>query len=452
MVKEIKRIALINPKRPLKQDNFKTFQLFERNAERLKLWFAPPLSLLTIASLTPSDIEVKIIDEHFEEIDFDEEYDLVGITAMTQQAFRAYEIADEFHRKNITVVMGGIHASVLPDEALERVNTVFIGEAEDLWQVYLEELHLGTERKIYKNDKLFDLKKSVLPRYELINFERFNNLTSYFKFLPVQATRGCPHDCSFCITTQFYGKKIRKKEIDQIINEIKYLKKYSNNTLLLFVDDNLFVDRVFAKSLLRELIPLNIKYIAQSDVKVAEDPELLRLAYLSGCMMIFIGFESINMQTLGEINVNSWKMRQLKNYPKAIKKIQENGIVVFGAFVIGFRNDNLSTFENIRNFVLQNHIPGQFTLLTPLPGSKIYDQFKAEGRLINDAFWNKCSFFDMTFKHDYMNKEDAENEIIKIHDDIFNEENTMMRNFHMVKIYKSLSQRWIVDPSPKERE
>ncbi len=340
--------------------------------------------------------------------------------------------------------MGGIHASVLPYEALNHVHNVFIGEAEELWQIYLEDLKSGKERKIYKNDRLFDLKKSILPRYELINFELFNNLTTYFKFLPVQASRGCPHDCSFCVTTKFYGKKIRKKEIDQIISEIKYLKKHSNNALLLFVDDNLFVDRVFAKSLLRELIPLNIKYIAQSDVKVADDSELLRLAYLSGCMMIFIGFESINIQALSEINVNGWKMRQLQNYPLAIKRIQENGIVVFGAFIIGFKNDNLSTFEQIKNFVIQNNIPGQFTLLTPLPGSQLYEQYKVAGSLINDTFWDKCSFFDMTFKHDILSKEEAENEIIAIHDEIFNEENSMKRNFHMIKIYKKLPQRWIV--------
>ena len=444
MHKEIKKIALINPKRPLHEDNIKTYEMFERNKERLKLWFAPPLSLLTIASLTPSNIEVKIIDEHFEEIDFNQEYDIVGITAMTQQAFRAYEIADRFNRRNTVVVMGGIHASVLPYEALNHVHTVFIGEAEELWQSYLEELKSGKERRIYKNDKLFNLKKSVLPSYELINFELFDNLTSYFKFLPVQAGRGCPHDCSFCITTKFYGKKIRTKEIDQIISEIEYLKTFSNNSLLLFVDDNLFVDRVFAKSLLRELIPLKIKYIAQSDVKVADDSELLKFAYLSGCVMIFIGFESIDMQALREINVNSWKMRQLHNYPLAIKKIQENGMVVFGAFVIGFKNDNVKTFENIKDFVIENNIPGQFTLLTPLPGSQIYDQFKAEGRLINEVFWDKCSFFDMTFKHDNLSTEEAENGIIRIHDEVFNEENSLKRNYQMIKNYKELPPRWIL--------
>jgi radical SAM superfamily enzyme YgiQ (UPF0313 family) len=179
-------------------------------------------------------------------------------------------------------------------------------------------------------------------------------------------------------------------------------------------------------------------------VKVADDPELLSLAYLSGCMMIFIGFESIDMKALGEINVNAWKKKQLQNYPTAIRRIQENGIVVFGAFIAGFKGDDLSTFGAIRDFVIQNHIPGQFTLLTPLPGSQLYEQYKAEGRLTNEKFWDKCSFFDMTFKHDNFNSVEAEHEIIKLHDEIFNEENTMNRNLHMMKIYKNLPQRWIL--------
>lgn len=445
MQKQIKKLALINPKNQTQTDSNGIYKMLERNKEHLKLWFAPPLSLLTLASYTPDKIETIIIDEHFEKINFDEDFDLIGITAMTQQANRAYEIADEFKRRNVTVAMGGIHSSVLPEEALKHVDTVFVGEAEELWQIYLEDLKSGRERKLYKNNGFYDLKKSLTPRYELINYDNYNQLNTHFKFIPVQATRGCPHDCSFCVTTKFYGKKIRKKEIGQIVKDIQHLNKYSPNSLLLFVDDNFFVDRQFAKSVLRELIPLKIKYIAQSDVKVAEDEELLRLAYQSGCMMIFIGFESLNPMSLGDINANAFKMKQYHNYSTAIKKIQENGMVVFGAFVIGFDNDDLSTFQNIREFVLKHNIPGQFTLLTPLPGSHIYNIFKAEGRLIKENFWNNCSFFNMTFKHDYLSKEEAEREIIQLHDEIFSEENSLKRNLHMMKIYKELPPRWMAE-------
>jgi len=443
MKKLLRKIALINPKRSLSKENPRIFDMLERNSDNLKLWFAPPLNLLVIASLTPKNIEVKIIDEHFEDINFDEDFDLIGITAMTQQVIRAYEIAKEFKSRNKTVVMGGIHATILPDEALQHVDTVIIGEAEELWNEYLHDFTNKKEKPQYKSTELFNLKKSVTPRYDLINYEQFNNSTSYFKFLPVQATRGCPHDCSFCVTSRIYGKKIRKKEIKLVVEEIKYLKECSNNALLLFVDDNFFVDRKYARSLLIELIPLKIKYIAQSDISIANDPELLQLAYLSGCSMIFIGFESIAPQSINTINHNAWKMKQVAKYPEAIKIIQDNGIVVFGAFVIGFENDNLSTFESILDFILKNNIPGQFTLLTPLPGTREYEKMDQEKCLIQKAFWDKCSFFNMTFKHKNMSIEEAEEKIIWLHDQVFKPEICLQRNLHMMKKYKNLPQRWL---------
>jgi radical SAM superfamily enzyme YgiQ (UPF0313 family) len=444
MDRKIKKIAFINPKRSLSQENQEIYKMFERNKDYLKLWFAPPLSLLVIASLTPKEFEVKIIDEHFEEIDFDADYDLIGLTAMTQQALRAYEIAGEFKLRNKTVVMGGIHATILTDEVLQHVDTVIAGEAEELWGKYLEDLSAGNAKEVYRSDNLFNLKKAITPSYDFINFSHFNEATSYFRFLPVQATRGCPHDCSFCITSKYYGRRIRKKNISQVVLEIKYLKECSNNSLLLFVDDNLFVDRKFAYSLLKELIPLKIKYIAQSDVKIADDPELLRLAYLSGCVMLFIGFESINPVSINHINANSWKMKQISRYPESIKKIQENGIVVFGAFIIGFENDTLSTFDDICDFVTKNKIPAQFTLLTPLPGSREYEKLEKTGKLTSKVFWNKCSFFSMTFNHANLSIEEAERKIIWLHDQVFKKDVALQRNLNMINIYKNLPPRWVL--------
>jgi radical SAM superfamily enzyme YgiQ (UPF0313 family) len=441
-MKKIERIALINPNKSLQEENFKLFEMFKRNETYLKRWFSPPLSLIVIASLTPENIEVTVIDEHFEEIDFDQTYDIVGLTAMSQQAYRAYEIADIFRKKNIPVVMGGIHATIMPEEALKHVDTVFIGESEELWGQFLIDFHAGKVKKRYRNEVHFDLTKSLIPRYDLINYEQFKKYDNCFKFLPIQATRGCPHDCSFCVVSKFYGKKIRKKPIKQVVNEIMYLKKLNYDSLLFFTDDNLFVDRKYSKELLKALIPLKIKYIGLSDVKMADDDELLKLAYLSGCLIIFVGFESIESDALNEVNSNNWKMQQLQNYKEAINKIQNNGIVVFGGFVMGFKNDDLSTFDHVKDFVLEHKIAAQFTLLTPLPGSRVYDQFKSEGRLIQETFWDKCSFFDMTFRHDNMSKEDAENKMIWLHDEVFKEENVMKRNKHMMEIYKKLPPRW----------
>lgn len=442
MQKPIKKIALINPRRSLTGGSQAIQDMFEKNRDYLKLWYSPPLSLLVIASLTPEKYEVILIDEHFESIDFEADYDLIGITAMTQQANRAYEIANEFRARNKYVVMGGIHATILSEEALNHVDSVFVGEAEELWVPFLNDLENGIENRIYKSDKLFNLTEATTPSYKLVNFEHFNAANNYFRFMPVQATRGCPHDCSFCVTSKFYGRHIREKKIDQIIKEIIFLKECSNNSLILFVDDNLFVDRKYARQLLIELIPLKIKYIAQSDIRIANDSELLKLAYLSGCTMVFIGLESIDEHSINHVNENSWKMKQVKHYADSIKIIQENGIVVFGAFVIGFENDNLSTFDHIHDFVIENKIPAQFTLLTPLPGTREYENMEKEGLLINKLFWDKCSFFNLTFHHKNFNPTEAENKIIWLHNEIFNEENSVKRNLHMVKIYKNLPQRW----------
>lgn len=438
----IKKLALISPKTPLKRENPEIYNMFQRNRDRLKPWLAPPLNLLTIAALTPSDIEIKVIDEHYESIDFDEAFDLVGITAMTQQAFRAYEIAGEFRNRNIPVVMGGIHASVMPGEALEHVDTVFIGEAEETWPVFLDEFKSGQEKRTYRPMHHYNLSLSPVPKYDLLNFNAFRDADSYFNYIPIQATRGCPHDCSFCVVTKLYGGAIRKKSIAHVVEEIEYLRKFNNDSLILFADDNLFVDKKYAKELLKALIPLKIKYFAQTDISIAEDDELLQLAYQSGCHIAFIGFESLRPDSLGEINRNKWKMKQVEKYTNSIKKIQENGIVAFGAFVIGFSNDDLSVFDEISEFTIANHMPGQFTLATPIPGSRLYESLDAEGKLFNKVFWNQCNFYNLVFSHDKISRDEAQTSLIKLYETVFDDENTLKRLMYMKNMYKKLPPRW----------
>lgn len=441
MKRKIKKIALICPRKKIHECD-PSYSLFESGKELIKLWYTPPLSLLIIASLTPKDIEITIIDEYIEEIDFNICYDLIGLTAMTQQCNRAYEIASIFKSKGIPVVMGGIHATVCPDEALQHVDAIFRGESERLWPRFLSDFENGIENKIYMDTEPFDLAMSVLPRYDLLNYEKFKNENRYFKFLPINATRGCPHDCNFCVVSQFYGKKIRRKPIEKIVEEIKEIQRLNYDSAFLFVDDNLFCDRKYAKELLNAIIPLKIRYYCQTDVKIADDPELLKLIYRSGCVFVLIGFESIDPQSLKGLNSNSWKFKQLQNYEKAIDIIQSNGLVVYGAFIVGFETDTLATFDSVKNFMLKNNITGQFTFLTPLPGSKIYEQMKLEGRLLNEVFWDKANFFNLTIKHNYLDKEEAERKIISAHEEVHSTENVAIRGRHMMGIYKKLPPRW----------
>lgn len=442
MKKELRKIVLINPKKPLQNINPRIHRMFERNKDVLKPWAAPPLNLLTIAAFTPHEIEVQVIDEHYEQIDFNIDADLIGLTAMTHQAKRAYEIAKIFRERNIPVVMGGIHASVLPEEALLNVNTVFIGEAEDTWENYLKDLQLGQEKRIYKNEKLYDLLEPKIPRYDLVNYEAFKNNNDYFNHIPVQATRGCPHNCNFCTVSKLYGTSIRKKNINQIIREIENLKSNNDKSLVFFVDDNLFVDKVFAKSLLTALNPLKIKYIVQSDISVADDSELLNLAYKSGCEFIFVGLESLCIESLSEINKSKWKMKKAKQYTEGIKKIQKNGIFAFGAFIMGFEHDNLGTFTRVKEFVINNNLPAQFTLLTPIPGSRLFTELKEQDRLLQDTQWDKYGFFNLVFKHKNFSPDEAEEALIDLYDEVFNQENSFKRFKYMKDIYKNLPQRW----------
>jgi radical SAM superfamily enzyme YgiQ (UPF0313 family) len=442
LARTVKKIALINPSTYASSEKH-IYEMYKRNINNYKPYLSPPLSLLTIASHTPKDIQIKLIDENIETIDFNEEFDLVGITAMTQQAFRAYEIAGEFKKKNIPVVMGGIHASVLPEEALLHVDSVFIGESEEQWKVYIQDLRAKREKRIYQAESLFNFENSLVPKYELINYNVLKSKDSFIRLIPVQATRGCPHDCSFCIVPEFYGRCVRKKSISQVIKEIEYLKDLNYDSLLLFVDDNLFVDRKYIKALMKELMPLKISYIAQTDIKVANDNELLELAYRSGCVLMLIGFESIDSTNLSEINTNKWKMKQRDSYTENISKIQKNGIIVFGSFIIGFENDDFGTFEKIRDFVLENKISAHFTILTALPGSRLYKQYKKANRFMKDVFWDDLSFYNLNFKHEHINKEMTEKGIVWLYDEVYNDINAMNRYRHMMEFYKKLQGRWI---------
>jgi len=195
--------------------------------------------------------------------------------------------------------------------------------------------------------------------------------------------------------------------------------------------------------LLKALIPLKIKYFAQTDISIAEDDELLKLAYQSGCHIAFIGFESLRAESLGEINRNKWKMKQVEKYAQSIKKIQENGIVAFGAFVIGFQNDDLTVFDEISDFTVQNNMPGQFTLATPIPGSRLYESLHSEGKLFNQVFWNECNFYNLVFRHDKLSKKEAQESLINLYETVFNDENTLKRLMYMKNMYKKLPPRWM---------
>jgi radical SAM superfamily enzyme YgiQ (UPF0313 family) len=441
-IRKLNHICLISPKRTIWSKTDRIKNVLEERSNLLKPWYSPNLSILTIVGLTPSNIEVSYIDEDFEEIDFNIHYDMVGISAMTQQVTRGYEIAKEFRRRGTYVAMGGIHASVLPDEVLKWVDTVIIGEAEDLWPQFLEDFKENREKRSYKQPegKFVDLTKSPVPSYDFLkNKNYFKNPKYFYNLIPVQVSRGCPHNCEFCLVTKCYGNKFRKKTIEQVTLEINKIKECFPGKTIMFADDNLFIDRKYARELMILLKELRIRWVAQSDISIGEHEDLIKLAYESGGLFLLIGFESINPENLKTMNNNSWKCKQLANYPINIERIQTHGIIVFGSFIFGLDNDDKNVFNDVVQFMDENNITGQLTIATPLPGSRLLERLKQEDRLIEkEPFWDKCTFFDVLYKPKKMTVDELEEGFIWAYKQLFNEKSFAGRARYLKEMYKNI--------------
>lgn len=431
----VMKLALINPMEVLIGDeNF--MSLF--NDLSKKYVFRPKFSgfglgLLVVASLTPPEFMIEIIDENFDQIPFDNDYDLVGITANTSQAIRAYEIADRFRKRGNTVVIGGIHATVLPYEAKEHADTVLIGEAENSWPLLLEDYKHNRLKPFYKQEKVVDLRLSPLPRYDLLKPENYTVVW-------VQTTRGCPHDCEFCAASRVYGRNYRKKTVDQILREIELIKRIWDRPQVSFADDNMFVDRNHSTVLLNRLRELNIKYFAQSDISIAEDENFLRLLKDSGCNILFIGLETLSKEGLRQINNNKWKARYLEKYEKYVERIQTIGIGVMGAFVIGLDTDTISIFDRIAEFVIKNNLYAmQLTILTPLPGSRLRERLLGENRIANVNDWTKYTCNDINIIPRNMTAEQLREGFFLIHRRVYGDEACTQRMKYFKEIYNKIA-------------
>lgn len=357
--------------------------MYHRVGELLKFEkaFIPAITMPTLAALTPEDIEVVIIDEHVDEIDFDAAVDLVGITSHTFAASRAYEIADEFRRRKVPVVLGGIHPTVLPEEAKEHADSVVIGEVEDIWEKVISDFRAGGLQAFYKAP-LPDLQRLVIPRIHSINLKKYQKMPfSDLPTIPLETSRGCPFACDFCLVTQFYGSRHRVKPVDNVIKEITAI----GARYYFFCDVNIGADKKRARELFRALAPLKIKWAGQFNIAAAEDPEMLRLAKESGCYAAYLGIESISAGSLNSVNK---KMNRVEEYAEQLKVFHQCGIPVHASFVFGLDGDDERTIDQTVEFVDRNRIDKvTYYFLYPLPGTRQYDRLKAEGRMVNDHYW-----------------------------------------------------------------
>lgn len=399
----------------------------------------PSLSLLILASLTPDDIAVDYVEvpdvSQIKELNLG--YDLVAITSYSAQIYEAYELARRYREAKIPVIIGGPHVTAEPEEAKKYTDSVAIGEAEPLWPKILEDFKDDNLQPFYreKSPGTYNLSASPLPKYDLLAAENYNRIT-------VQTSRGCPHDCEFCAGSKLFGGGFRQKPVNLIIREIEKIKEKWSNPFIEFADDNTFVDRQWAKDFLKALIPLKIRWFTETDISVADDEEILKLMYHSGCYQLLIGLESTNKDSLNGIDTHNWKLKRSGKYLDAINKIQSNGMTVNGCFIAGLDGDTPDIFKEIREFIKKSGlIEAQVTVLTPYPGTPLYRRLKSEGRLLKDTYWDRCTMFDINFKPKNMTIEQLDEGLLWLFGEIYSEEEYLKRKRHYMDIIKNLPKR-----------
>jgi radical SAM superfamily enzyme YgiQ (UPF0313 family) len=339
-----------------------------------------PLGLMYLAACTPEEVEIRLIDENTERLDFTEVPDLVGITTMTATAPRAYEIASRYREMGSKVVLGGVHASMLPEEALQYADTVVIGEAEGTWPQVVADAQAGRLQPIYKQEEFLDFSRPIKPRRDLIDPKRYWCANS------VQVSRGCPHACNFCSVTAFNGHKVRMRDVDSVLEEVETLTRgnLSRRRIVAFVDDNIAGRPAQAKELFRALIPHKIRWGSQASIDMARDEELVALAAESGCQFLFIGLETTSAAALKEMGKRQNKAEQ---YEEGLRLLRKYGIQVMGAFVFGFDSDDETVFADTLDFAMRNKIQvAQFAALVPYPGTRLYKQTVEEER-VEPGYW-----------------------------------------------------------------
>jgi radical SAM superfamily enzyme YgiQ (UPF0313 family) len=349
----------------------------------------PPLSLAYVAAMTPENWEVKILDENFDKFEF-EEADLVAITAFTSNITRAYEIAGIYRERNIKVIIGGIHASMLPDEALQYANSVLVGEAEGIWDKVISDFENNSLQERYVGPQIDLTNFDVIPRHDLLH-------PGYF-WHSVQTSRGCPFDCHFCSVSRHMGKRYRQRSAVDVLEELESI----NGEYITFVDDNLIgyteESRKRAAEIFTGMIDrgLGKKWWMQTSINAAEDERVIELAAKSGCMFVFIGFETLKNNMLKDMNKGINLKTGVDNYKKVIDTFHKYGIAVLGAFIVGNDHESSCYYKELADFLVKSGVDMvQISVLTPLPGTQLMEEYKRAGRIIYEDLpkdWDKYRF------------------------------------------------------------
>jgi radical SAM superfamily enzyme YgiQ (UPF0313 family) len=344
----------------------------------------PQLGLHILASLTPDDVDITVVDEEIKEIDYSLHFDLVGISCMTATANRSYHLADRYRQKGSKVVLGGIHPTILPEEAIQHADAVVIGEAEGCWADVIADFRKNKLQKFYRVP-VPDLSKYPSPRRD------FHIDKTLFNCVGLVTTRGCPYACEFCSVTDFYGGKIRHRPVFMVVEDIKQ----SGSKTFLILDDNVTGHPEYSKQLFEALIPLGITWVGQSSLSLAKDKEMLKLCRQSGCAALFFGVESVSPASLMGMKKS---LKSIEETEEAIKIIQDNGIAFHPSIILGFDTDTKAIFDDTLEFLARTKLPTMaLHVLTPYPGTRLYRRFNDQGRIISHD-WSHYDHHTVVFQ------------------------------------------------------
>jgi radical SAM superfamily enzyme YgiQ (UPF0313 family) len=407
------RLLLINPRNPLVNVNNK-----KNYWNKYRVW--KPLGLLVLAGLTPREWDITVVDENVDVPDYSQIPcpDLVGVTAFTSQAPRAYEVAAVFRGRGVPVVMGGIHATMRQEEAAKRVDVVVTGEAESVWTQVLEDAARGALRPLYAGGHE-EMDQTPPARHDL--------LPTGYQFGAIQTTRGCPLNCSFCSVSAFNGRMYRRRSIEDVVAEFKLIREKR----VLVVDDNLIGTRrdhiARSKDLFRAMIDAKLgkQWICQATINMADDEELLRLARRAGCAGVFIGFESTTDEGLVEVH-KKYNIQNDRDFRASVRRIQRHHIGVAGSFIMGLDVDRPGIGLHIADAANRYGVDFlNMLFLTPLPGTDLWNKMEAEGRIAADQFPEDWKYFTLALpvgRYKHLSR-----------DEIIHEMNSCIRKFYSLR-------------------